>query len=57
MRNECYDPAQARVRTEEGQAGARGRDDLLLLGARELTDDGMRNSSRWLDRQRVEEHI
>lgn len=51
------DLALGRVRLEERKTRATGGHDLLLLGARELADDGLGHGRGRLDRQRVHEHV
>lgn len=41
----------------DGELGARSGDDLLLSGACELTQDGLRDGSGGLDRERVHKHM
>lgn len=57
MRKQCYDLALCRVRAQERQTGARGCYDLLLLCARELTEDGLGDRGGRLDGQGVEKHV
>lgn len=57
MRQQGVDLSLPGIRLEEGEAGARGGDDLLLLGPRELTQQRLRDGGWRLDRQRVQEHV
>lgn len=56
VRKSGDDFALRRVWSVEGKTRTRGRDNLLLLGSSKLSQDGLGDSSRRLNCQRVHEH-
>lgn len=57
VREQSDDLALGGIGSQEGETRATGRDDLLLLGARELAQDSLGDGRRRLDGQGVQKHV